>query len=400
MNPGRIVAVIVILAVASCAWMILGHTVVERMRSGYQNINPEVQSMWGQPLVQYAPTATTGNETIDLSSSTIATDLQLEYRRRGLLWFAGYKVKFDGTYQVSNTAAKPRDIALSFAYPSANASYDEFIFTVNGQENWQRTPDAAKTVVHLAPGKSATIHIGYRTRGMSSWSYAFGQGVQRVRNFALVVNTDFKDIDFPQGTISPTTKKPTADGYELGWKAGCLLSGFNVGVAVPEKLNPGDVASRISFFAPIGLLFFFVVMLVWCLIRGINLHPMHFGFLAAGFFAFHLLFAYLVDHVNIFNSFLIATGVSLILVVNYMRLAIGLRHALVPTALAQIVYLILFSYAFFFKGYTGLTITIGAILTLAMLMQVTARVDWEQVFAAKNGKVREVSDVAKEVATE
>jgi hypothetical protein len=45
------------------------------------------------------------------------------------------------------------------------------------------------------------------------------------------------------------------------------------------------------------------------------------------------------------------------------------------------VFLVLFSYAFFFEGYTGLTVTVGAVVTLFALMQATARVDWTAVFA-------------------
>jgi hypothetical protein len=48
--------------------------------------------------------------------------------------------------------------------------------------------------------------------------------------------------------------------------------------------------------------------------------------------------------------------------------------------------LVLFSYAFFFEGYTGLVITIGAILTLAIMMQLTAKVDWTEVFRRKEPK--------------
>ena len=38
-------------------------------------------------------------------------------------------------------------------------------------------------------------------------------------------------------------------------------------------------------------------------------------------------------------------------------------------------------YAFFFEGFTGLTVTVGAVLTLFVLMQLTGRVDWGAVFA-------------------
>jgi hypothetical protein len=46
-------------------------------------------------------------------------------------------------------------------------------------------------------------------------------------------------------------------------------------------------------------------------------------------------------------------------------------------------FLILFSYAFFYPGYTGLIITLGAIVTLAVLMFGTARADWAAKFGAK-----------------
>jgi VIT1/CCC1 family predicted Fe2+/Mn2+ transporter len=59
---------------------------------------------------------------------------------------------------------------------------------------------------------------------------------------------------------------------------------------------------------------------------------------------------------------------------------VGARFALVEAGLAQFVYLILFSYSFFFKGYTGLIITIASIVTLFMVMQLTGRIDWEEKF--------------------
>ncbi|MHB9108343.1 MAG: inner membrane CreD family protein [Armatimonadota bacterium] len=415
MSALRVFAVVGIFVLASLAWLILGMTIVSRTQKGYENIRPQVENLWGQPITQYAPsvrmvhyvtksrTEMEGNkkktiservpmeETLDLNSSMVKTDLKVDYRRKGLQWFAGYVVDFDGEYTVINPAQEKRTFIIDVAYPSAAASYDEFVFTVDGKENMERTETGAKSKIELAPGQTATIRFGYKTRGMDNWSYAFGQGVQRVRNFSLVATTDFNDYDFPEGTISPDKKELIDLGSRLTWESKSLLSGFQVGIDVPQKLNPGDVASRIAFFAPVGLFFFFVVMTVWSLIRRTNLHPMHFVFLAAGFFAFHLLFAYLVDHVSVNAAFGIAALVSLVLVVNYMRLVSGLRFALAPTGLAQLVYLILFSYAFFFKGFTGLAITIGAVLTLAVMMQVTGKIDWERSFSPtqperKNGE--------------
>ncbi|MGH9787571.1 MAG: inner membrane CreD family protein, partial [Candidatus Acidiferrales bacterium] len=111
------------------------------------------------------------------------------------------------------------------------------------------------------------------------------------------------------------------------------------------------------------------------------LHPMNYFFLAGAFFSFHLLLAYLVDHISIHAAFVICSLVSIFLVVSYLRLVVGVRFAAVEAATAQLLYLVLFSYAFFFEGYTGLTVTIGAILTLFFVMQLTGRIRWSEKFA-------------------
>jgi inner membrane protein involved in colicin E2 resistance len=98
-------------------------------------------------------------------------------------------------------------------------------------------------------------------------------------------------------------------------------------------------------------------MLIITTMRGIDLHPMNYFFLAAAFFSFHLLLAYLVDHMSIHAAFALSALVSVFLVVSYLRLVVGIGFASREAALAQIVYLVLFSYAFFLKGFTGLAIT-------------------------------------------
>lgn len=107
---------------------------------------------------------------------------------------------------------------------------------------------------------------------------------------------------------------------------------------------------------------------------------MNYFFLSTAFFAFHLLLAYLADHLDIHVSFAICSAVSVVLVVTYLRLVTGTQFAIREAALAQLIYLVLFSYAFFFKGLTGLAITIVAILTLFAAMQMTGRIRWSEKF--------------------
>ncbi|MCB1805496.1 MAG: inner membrane CreD family protein, partial [Candidatus Competibacteraceae bacterium] len=140
------------------------------------------------------------------------------------------------------------------------------------------------------------------------------------------------------------------------------------------------LTARMSFFGPVCLAFFFVLIGSIAILKKIPIHPMHYLFVTAGFFAFNLLFAYLVDWLDVHLAFALAAAVSVGLVVSYLRSALGPAFPWKIAAAGQLFYLVLFSYSFFLQGMTGLTVTIGAVLTLAVLMRLTARLDWREVF--------------------
>jgi len=156
-------------------------------------------------------------------------------------------------------------------------------------------------------------------------------------------------------------------------------------MTMPQKPQPGPLAGEISYAAPVSLFFFFFLMFIITTVRNIDLHPVNYFFLATAFFAFHLLLAYLVDHISIPAAMALASLVSVTLVVSYLRLVVGLRFAALEAGTAQLIYLVLFSYAFFWKGFTGLSITVIAIITLFVVMQVTGRIRWSERFAAQAG---------------
>jgi inner membrane protein involved in colicin E2 resistance len=101
-----------------------------------------------------------------------------------------------------------------------------------------------------------------------------------------------------------------------------------------------------------------------------------------------------VDHVSIHVAFFICSLVSVFLVVSYLRLVVGIRFAAVEAGLAQFIFLVLFSYAFFYKGFTGLAITIGSILTLFTVMQMTGRINWHEQFAKFQAPANNVAPTA------
>jgi inner membrane protein involved in colicin E2 resistance len=403
----RIIAIFSIFLCASAAWIILGATIFSRTYSSDSSLEDRVVSTWGAPHSQSPPVASCERlvpktvETIEdgkkkilteqekvttllpLESSRVDVALDLEHRQKGLLWYSTYKVGFTGVYTFRNTSDQQK-VTFTLNFPSPRAIYDDLLFTVDDipltLTNAQNT---ASGTTEVSPGGTARLKVSYRSQGLTDWRYNFGSDVTQVRDFILKMRTNFKEIDFPDNTLSPSEKHETAGGWELLWNYKNLVSGFQIGMVMPEKLQPGPLAGRISFFAPVSLFFFFFLMFIITTMRGIELHPMNYFFLAAAFFSFHLLLAYLVDHTSIHVAFMTSSLVSIFLVISYLRLVVGLNFATREAGLTQFIYLVMFSYAFFFKGFTGLAITIGSILTLFVVMQITGRVRWTEKFAAK-----------------
>ena len=430
----RLVAIAFIYAVTTAAWLVLGATIFQRTHDTDGRLRGQVGSTWGTAHAQQAPSAFVEREetrvvdagaapppprrgvpspdrttaTTDVAPATAARrtetvvvrdplDLQqtrataafdLEHRRKGLLWYATYAVRFQGAWRFRNETESDR-VVFEFPLPASQAIYDDLVVTLDGRPV-AYTPDGQLiTVGATVPrGATAALAVSYRSQGLDEWRYVLGRDVAEVRDFELVMRTDFEAIDFPASSLSPTERREADGGWQLHWRYTSLLSGFQIGMTMPQKLQPGPLAGRIALFAPVSLLFFFAVVFMITVIRGIPLHPMNYAFLAAGFFSFHVLLAYLVDHISIHLAFVIASAVSVSLVVSYLRLAVGPVFAFREAASAQLIYLVLFSYAFFFEGFTGLAITVGSIATLFVAMQLTGRIDWNRAFAQPPGEVR------------
>jgi len=334
MTGARLGLIIVIFAGATVAWMILGGSVRVRTEEAGSRLRDEVAALWGEQLTQTSPTLSITGEftekeredkkepfqpvTLAPDSTDIQADVDLDLRRKGLLWYRTYKVTFDASYTVANPLERDGKLTTKLFLPTRQANYDDFHFSVNGLEAAPSAdePPEARSTVKLTPGEEATIKVHYEARGMDTWRYSFGSGSLGVKNFKMVVRTDFDRIDFPPRSLSPDTKGELDGGWELTWESKHLISGLPMGVEMPEKLNPGPWAARLSFFAPVGLLFYIFVLVIVGVVRDENLHPM----------------------------------------------------------------LVLFSWAFYFPGYTGLSITVASIVTLALIMHLTAKVDWEQKF--------------------
>lgn len=404
----QIIAIVFIYACTAAAWGILGGTVLSRTYSSDSSNGDRVGQLWGTAQNQLAPsfyyetqrqvkqTSIKDNKTvteivtetdthdIPIDSSNVDAKLHLQHRQKGLLWYPTYTVAFKGTYNVTNPTKEKHLIQFNFPLPAQQAIYDNLDLEIGGHRVTNVQPNSSTNALHsqimLEPGTSTTVTLSYDSQGLNQWMYSFGSNVNQVRDFSLHLNTDFDAIHFPDGSMSPSSKSKLQKGWDLTWNYKSLLTGYTIGMKMPEKLNPGPWVSKVTFFAPVSLFMFFFILFVLSTIKGIRVHPMNYFFIGAAFFSFHLLLAYLVDHMSVDLAFIISSVVSVFLVVSYMRLVVSNKFAFKEVGISQFVYLVLFSYTFFFEQYTGLVITVMSVLTLFVLMQFTGRIDWTDVF--------------------
>jgi inner membrane protein involved in colicin E2 resistance len=387
-------------------WIILGTTIFARTYDVGSDLTSRVESTLGAPEEQTTPvvgyqkqesktveTEENGKKTrrqevtstvipVPIEGSRIDANFHIDYRQKGLLWFSTYVVNFSGRYDFHNPNATDETFVLQLPLPAKAAVYDNIEFLLDDKPLQVEFGGSQATAEARMPARTnGVLRVAYRSRGMKSWRYKLGHDISQTRNFHLMARTDFSGFDFPDNSLSPTEKRKTNDGWELEWTYQDMVSGFDIALQMPQKLQPGPLAGRISYFAPVSLFFFFFVIFILSALKGIDLHPMNYFFLACAFFAFHLLLAYLADHVSIHLAFAVSAIASVGLVVSYLRLVVSTSFAIREAGAAQMIYLILFSYAFFFEGFTGLAITIGAVVTLFVVMQMTGRIRWQEKFS-------------------
>ena len=413
----RLFGIVVVFCVAAIAWIWLGATTRSRTNEQSTTLRGAVTELWGNEQAQKAPVfrfefvtvhedvkietvdgtskevrrRVEKNEFQDMSprSTDLAVHLKQDERRKGLLWYALYDVNFQGSWSYKHEQERAGTMRLLFHFPDAGGLYDDFRFVVNGVDLARRLrPDASGVVsstLAIRPGDELTLVVGYRSRGLDRWRYLPANGTANLENFRLQMHTDFAEIDFPAGTMSPSKKARDGEGWRLDWDFGQVITGRAMGMVLPQRVQPGEMASTLSYSAPVSLLFFFTVIFVLATLRGIDIHPINYLMLAGAFFAFHLLFGYLADHLSVVDTFIICSAVSMVLVISYLRLVVSPRFAFLEAAGAQLAYLVGFSLAHFWSGFTGLTITIMAIFTLFLMMQLTGRIRWSRALADGNG---------------
>ena len=401
MTTRRIWAIVAIYLLACAGWGVLGTITKLRSEGFSRKLKEPVAQLWGSAVTQHAPSfyresvnAKAHPEPLMPVRNRVSVHVISDPRKKGLVWYPTYLTTFDARYTLRNDQEEESLLVISFSLPDSQGTYNNFGLFIDDQRVAGHV-DAVAGLNHeivLGPGAEREVRITYETRGKGVWRYVPAPDIGQVKDLEMSISTNFRDVDYPNDCRSPSSStelsasKSPGDGslqmagMELIWKDTELISRQHIGIIVPEKLNPGPVSSRITYFAPVCLLFFFVLIATINVVEKVNVHPMHYLFVAAGFFSFHLLMSYMVGVMPMQVAFATSAVVSVAMVTLYLYEALKGRLPWKTAAAGQLFFLVMFSYTFFLKGVTGLTVAVGSVITLGILMKVTINVDWNSVF--------------------
>ena len=212
---GRMAMIGCILVLATAGWWVLGMVTTRRSSEFSVRLGGAVESLWGRPIVQKEPAAWVESPGADEkrrllpSKNAIKVDLDLEYRRKGLIWYSVYFCDFEGAYTFTNREQAARKVKIQFDFPSREGTYNSVSVDLDGEqlESQVSAAEGIRELIEIAPGQSRVFTVRYRRRGTREWRYRPDSSTGRILGLSATVTTDFHEIDFPDGTIPPRRKE-------------------------------------------------------------------------------------------------------------------------------------------------------------------------------------------------
>ncbi len=351
-----------------------------------------VERIWGGNLAQPMPSVRYkhfGSDVSSLSRGDIhATDvkvaLNVDYRKKGLVYYTGYNAEFMGKYTLKNPEKEKIYLSFIFPYPTEQGEgmLSDVKLLVNGEEDLQNTeyqPTLALWTGLLEAGASLEITLHYKGRGLNAFKYGFESGKQ-INNFNLQMLVDVSDnLDYPDSTMPPTAPLEVSEqGTKLVWQLDRTLTRFNIGVVLPDKLNIEKQMAVMSYRAPAFFLLFFLALLITFVLAGQAVNFIQVAVVSVGYFMFYPLFAYLVVYIHPVLALLTAFAVIGFLIFNYLRNLHQTQIAL-AVLVAYTFCLGITTVAALLPLYTGLILTLEGVVLIAVIMQVLTQFKHLQV---------------------
>ena len=404
--------IFIFFAIFSIIFIILGFRAVERNENAKYRDSASVLTIWGGEIIQNPPVcyylkkrivkekvkdSVTGDvkeidkvvydkKYLKIIDNHIKANLKENLRKKGLLTYNGYDLSFTASYVITNPLLENKKVYFDFPIPERSGNLTDFTIKENAElyKKDQDVSDGINWSKELNPRDKITLEVKYKARGTSSFYYSIGNKKTEHTSFNMDIITNFKDIDFPNNTMSPSETIPVESGlgneYTISYKFNNLITTQDIGIIIPEKTNDGSIIGRILLFSPLALFFFLIVFLISERALRLELHTIHYLLILSGFGIFYILLLYLVDYAGFIASFAASLALSIVVLSAYVWLVKKVGYLVLYTLFACFMFQGFFSIGFYFTPHTGLIITIAVILTVIGIMLASSKIDWKGKF--------------------
>ncbi len=178
--------------------------------------------------------------------------LKQNARKKGSALYGGYETNCKFTWRLQNPTDRILKAEIKFPLPAEGAVYNDLYATLDGKDilpQMQLKDKALNLPRELKPGELLDIKMGFKSRGMSFWYFQV-KDAREIRDFTLTLNLPDltkAHLNNPEGCMSPTDVKPTADGLGsvLTYRLDHAITSKGMGVALPTPPQPGEVTNAV-----------------------------------------------------------------------------------------------------------------------------------------------------------
>ena len=238
--------------------------------------------------------------------------ITLNRRRKGSAYYNGFEVNFTMTYEVVNDSPHTTDAAFMFPLSGDQVVYDNLVVTEDGRDigrdlriDWS----AIRWDRKMKPGEKHTIVVRYASRGVEHFYYQIPYP-RKVDGFAFRIvapNVPGKDVNYPEGCLTPDGVTPTADGAGtvLEWKLEDAVTTAGMGLALPKPEQPGAAVGHVLGTSPYALMLLVVAICLTLLVRGFTINFVELALLSAVYCVLFLVMASVSDYYMGFTGSLV-----------------------------------------------------------------------------------------------
>jgi hypothetical protein len=230
-------------------------------------------------------------------------DMQLSDREKGYAYYSGYIIDVELTYTIINDSDYETDADFTFPLSRGQTLFDNFVITMDDVDlspKLRIAHDLVTWTSKMKPHQKGDLTIAYESRGMDYFYYQIP--VQReIKNFELTLTIDrlpLSLLNYPDGVITPTDIKPTADGRGsiLTWKLDHAITIAGMGVALIPPEQPGAQVLRVLVISPYALTLLGAMLALTMLIWGMNIRFIDLALISAVYSMQFLVMASISDY--------------------------------------------------------------------------------------------------------